>query len=127
MEEKEFDFINMIPFIDVMLVLLTIVLMTSTFVVGGIIPIELPRVVADHEKVMKAQVVEIDNGGAIYYQGKKTTLSDLKERVSTVPRDSSFLIRADKNIPLQIFVEVIDAIKTIGFKKISLQTEQIIK
>ncbi|MBP1746331.1 MAG: hypothetical protein H6Q54_946, partial [Deltaproteobacteria bacterium] len=32
MEEKEFDYINMIPFIDVMLVLLTIVLMTSTFV-----------------------------------------------------------------------------------------------
>lgn len=127
MEEKEFDFINMIPFIDVMLVLLTIVLMTSTFVVGGIIPIELPRVVADHEKVMKAQVVEIDNEGTIYYQGKKTTLSSLKELLSSVPRDASFLIRADKNIPLQSFVEVIDVIKTIGFKKISLQTEQVIK
>lgn len=127
MEEKEFDFINMIPFIDVMLVLLTIVLMTSTFVVGGIIPIELPRVVAAHEKTMKAQLVEIDNAGAIYYQGKKVTLPDLKEKVSSVPRDASFLIRADKNLPLQNFVEVIDAIKTIGFKKISLQTEQIIK
>jgi biopolymer transport protein ExbD len=34
MEEKEFDYINMIPLIDVMLVLLTIVLMTSTFVMG---------------------------------------------------------------------------------------------
>jgi len=127
MEEKEFDFINMIPFIDVMLVLLTIVLMTSTFVVGGIIPIELPRVVAAHEKVMKEQLVEIDNAGAIYYQGKKITLTDLKEKVSSVPRDASFLIRADKNIPLQNFVEVIDTIKTIGFKKIRLQTEQIIK
>lgn len=127
MEEKEFDFINMIPFIDVMLVLLTIVLMTSTFVVGGIIPIELPRVVSAHEKVMKEQLVEIDNAGAIYYQGKKITLTDLKEKVSSVPRDASFLIRADKNIPLQNFVEVIDTIKTIGFKKISLQTEQIIK
>lgn len=40
MEEKEFDYINMIPFIDVMLVLLTIVLMTSTFVAGGIIQAE---------------------------------------------------------------------------------------
>jgi biopolymer transport protein ExbD len=127
MEEKEFDFINMIPFIDVMLVLLTIVLMTSTFVVGGIIPIELPKVVAAHEKATKAQVVEIDNGGVIYYQGRKITLTDLKEKVSSVPRDASFLIRADRNIPLQNFVEVIDAIKTIGFKKISLQTEQIIK
>jgi biopolymer transport protein ExbD len=127
MEEKEFDYINMIPFIDVMLVLLTIVLMTSTFVAGGIIPIELPKVVAEHEKTMKSNIVEIDNTGVIYYQGKQVTLPDLRQKVVSVPRDASFLIRADKNIPLQNFVEVIDVIKTLGFKKISLQTEQIIK
>jgi biopolymer transport protein ExbD len=127
MEEKEFDYINMIPFIDVMLVLLTIVLMTSTFVASGIIPIELPRVVAEHEKAMKSNVVEIDNAGVIYYQGKQLTLPDLRQKVASVPRDASFLIRADKNIPLQKFVEVIEAMKTLGFKKISLQTEQIIK
>lgn len=127
MEEKGFDYINMIPFIDVMLVLLTIVLMTSTFVVGGIIPIELPRVVAEHEKAMKSHIVEIDNAGIIYYQGKKITLPVLRENVFSIPRDTSFLIRADKNIPLQNFVEVIVVIKTTGFKKISLQTEQIHK
>jgi biopolymer transport protein ExbD len=127
MEEKEFDYINMIPFIDVMLVLLTIVLMTSTFVAGGIIPIELPRVVSDHEKAMRSHIVEIDNTGLIYYQGKKMTLSDLRENVALVQRDTSFLIRADRNIPLQNFVEVMDVIKTLGFKKISLQTEQVIK
>jgi len=127
MEEKEFDYINMIPFIDVMLVLLTIVLMTSTFVAGGIIPVELPKVVAEHEKTMKSNIVEIDNAGVIYYQGKQVTLPDLRQKVVSVPRDASFLIRADKTIPLQNFVEVIDVIKTLGFKKISLQTEQIIK
>lgn len=127
MEEKEFDYINMIPFIDVMLVLLTIVLMTSTFVAGGIIPVELPKVVAEHEKTMKSNIVEIDNTGVIYYQGKQVTLPDLRQKVVSVPRDASFLIRADKSIPLQNFVEVIDVIKTLGFKKISLQTEQIIK
>jgi len=127
MEENEFDYINMIPFIDVMLVLLTIVLMTSTFVAGGIIPVELPKVVAEHEKAMKSNIVEIDNTGVIYYQGKQVTLPDLRQKVVSIPRDASFLIRADKNIPLQNFVEVIDVIKTLGFKKISLQTEQIIK
>jgi len=127
MEEKEFDYINMIPFIDVMLVLLTIILMTSTFVAGGIIPIELPRVVAEHEKAMKSHIVEIDNAGIIYFQGEKITLPALREKVLSIPRDTSFLIRADKNIPLQNFVDVIDVIKTIGFKKISLQTEQINK
>jgi biopolymer transport protein ExbD len=127
MEEKEFDYINMIPFIDVMLVLLTIVLMTSTFVAGGIIPLELPKVVAEHEKAMKSHIVEIGNTGAIYYQGKQITFTDLKQNIASIPRDTSFLIRADKKLPLQNFVEIIDMIKTHGFKKISLQTEQIAK
>jgi biopolymer transport protein ExbD len=127
MEEKEFDYINMIPFIDVMLVLLTIVLMTSTFVAGGIIPVELPKVLSEHEKAMKSHVVEIGNTGSIYYQGKLVTLNDLKQKVAEVSRDSSFLIRADRNLPLQNFVDIIDMIKTLGFKKISLQTEQIAK
>ncbi len=55
-----------------MLVLLTIVLMTSTFVVGGIIPIEAPFDDSDTKKLMKKKrLVEIDNAGAIYYQGKE--------------------------------------------------------
>ncbi len=43
MEEKEFDYINVIPLVDVMLVLLTIVLTTSSFIATGRIPVELPR------------------------------------------------------------------------------------
>lgn len=127
MEEKEFDYINMIPFIDVMLVLLTIVLMTSTFVAGGIIPVELPKVIAEHEKAMRSHVVEICNTGTIYYQGKQVSLNDLRQKIASVPRDAAFLIRADKNLPLQNFVEIIDVIKTLGFKKISLQTEKVVR
>jgi biopolymer transport protein ExbD len=43
MENKEFDYINVIPLVDVMLVLLTIVLTTSTFIAAGQIPISLPK------------------------------------------------------------------------------------
>ncbi|OPY80305.1 MAG: Biopolymer transport protein ExbD [Syntrophorhabdus sp. PtaU1.Bin058] len=125
MEEKEFDYINMIPFIDVMLVLLTIVLMTSTFVASGIIPVELPKVVGRHEKAMKTGVIEIDRAGAIYYQGESVDLASLKDRLSHVPTDTPFLIRADRNIPLQNFVEVLDMVKTMGFRRVSLQTEEV--
>ena len=124
MEEKEFDYINMIPFIDVMLVLLTIVLMTSTFVASGIIPVELPKVVGKHEKAMKTGMIEIDRKGDIYYQGKSVDLISLKSRLSDVPKDTPFLIRADRNIPLQNFVEVLDVVKTMGFRRVSLQTEE---
>ncbi len=41
MDEKEFDYLNVIPLVDVMLVLLTIVLTTATFVVTGRIPVDL--------------------------------------------------------------------------------------
>ena len=43
MDEKEFDYLNVIPLVDVMLVLLTIVLTTATFVVTGRIPVDLAQ------------------------------------------------------------------------------------
>lgn len=123
MDEKEFDYINMIPFIDVMLVLLTIVLMTSTFAVTGMIPVELPKVVGKHEAATSIQVVVIDKEGTVFYRGKATTLSLLRAQIVSMPRETSFLIKADKDIHLQGFVEVLDLIKTAGFRKVTLQTE----
>jgi len=125
MNEKEFDYINMIPFIDVMLVLLTIVLTTSTFAVTGIIPVELPKVAGKHEAATVTQVVVINKQGAILYKGKAVTLPDLKACIPAIPRQTPFVIRADKDIPLRGFVEILDLLKTAGFRKVSLQTEWI--
>lgn len=127
MDEKEINYINMVPFIDVMLVLLTIVLMTSTFVVSGIIPVELPRVIGKYEKTMKTCLVEIDGKGILYYQGKSTDMKSLREAIKSVPKETPFLIRADRSISLDTFVEVLDSIKTMGFKKVSLQTEEAVR
>jgi biopolymer transport protein ExbD len=123
MNEKEFDYINMIPFIDVMLVLLAIVLTTGTFAATGIIPVELPRAAGKHEGVTVTQLVTIDKDGGIFYQGNVISLPVFKTCIADIPKDSSFLIRADKDIPLQSFVAIFDLIKTTGFKRVSLQTE----
>ena len=124
MEEKEFSYINMVPFIDVMLVLLTIVLMTSTFVASGIIPVELPKVVGKYENAMRTRIIEIDKAGTIYYQGMHVNLSGLKGELGGMQKDTPFLIRADQGLPLQNFVEVLDLVKTMGFQRVSLQTEE---
>ncbi len=123
MDEKEFDYINMIPFIDVMLVLLTIVLTTSTFAVTGIIPVELPKVTGRHETATVAQVVSIDREGALYYQGRPVNFRELKASIAYVPKQTPILIKADKDIHLQGFVEVLDLVKAGGFKRVSVQTE----
>jgi len=124
MEEKEFDYINMIPLIDVMLVLLTIVLMTSTFIMGGMIRVELPRVSGEQEAVARTRSVEMDRAGRLYYDGLAVSLEQFKGRLSNVSRDVPFLIRADKRVPLQYFVEVLGTVKGMGFKRVSVQTEK---
>lgn len=123
MEEKEFNYINMVPFIDVMLVLLVIVLMTGTFVVTGIIPLELPKTSLKTDQAAITAIIEIDRGGWIYYRSRRVDIDALKASLSLISRDTPCLIRADRSIHLQQFVDVLAMIRSMGFKKVSLQTE----
>ncbi|MFA4919084.1 MAG: biopolymer transporter ExbD [Thermodesulfovibrionales bacterium] len=124
MDEKEFDYINVIPLVDVMLVLLTIVLTTSTFIATGIIPIELPRASKTQKEVLKTQTIEIDHAGNLYLNSIPVSLDGLRASLAPIDRITSVLIRADRDIGLQVFVDVLDLVKSIGFQKVSLQTEE---
>jgi biopolymer transport protein ExbD len=124
MDEKEFDYINVIPFVDIMLVLLTIVLTTSTFIASGVIPVELPRATKSRAEALKMQSIEIDAQGDIYLNERPATLDSLRESLQTTPKETPLLIRADRSIRLQAFVDVLDVVKTLEFKRISLQTEE---
>jgi biopolymer transport protein ExbD len=123
MDEKEFDYINVIPFIDIMLVLLVIVLTTSTFIAQGTIPISLPQATEKEQDALKKLVIEIDKNGAIYLNSLPTSLEGLQGSAGDFPRETPVLIRADRTLVLQVFVEVMSRIKTLGFAKVSLQTE----
>jgi len=124
MDEKEFDTINVIPFIDIMLVLLTIVLTTSTFIAQGAIPVELPRVTSNGQaNALKSITVEIDRSGRLYLNSFCVSLSELERGVRSFSPLTPVVIRADREIALQMFVDVMDVIKNAGFKKLSLQTE----
>ena len=78
MEEKEFDYINVIPLVDVMLVLLTIVLTTSSFIATGMIPIDLPKVVKSQGEMLRTQTIEIDRQGTVFLNTKAVSLDGLK-------------------------------------------------
>lgn len=123
MEEKEFDYINIVPLVDVMLVLLTIVLMTSTFIAMGGIPLDLPRASKAYRETSKIQSIEIDKNGGIYWNAKPLLLNELRAALDSADRQVPVLIRADRNIPLQTFVNVLEIVKGLNFSKVSLQTE----
>jgi biopolymer transport protein ExbD len=123
MDEKEFDYMNVIPLVDVMLVLLTIVLTTSTFIATGVIPVELPRAAKANEISTRTQTIEIDRIGAVFFNAKPISIEDLRKNICTLDRAVPVLIRADRETGLQSFVDVLDVVKNLGFQKVSLQTE----
>lgn len=124
MDEKEFDYINVIPLVDVMLVLLTIVLTTSSFIASGMIPMALPKAHSCAGETLKTQTIEIDRAGEIYLNSQSVSLEGLKTDLGRLNRNIPVLIRADRSISLQNFVSVLDIIKTLEFTRISLQTEE---
>ena len=124
MEENGFDSINVIPLVDVMLVLLTIVLTTSTFIAVGAIPVELPKAENSSPETLRITTIEINSLGELYVNAElSSSLDNMKNRLQQIQRSQPILIRADKSIDLQIFVDVMDIVKGLGFRKVSLQTE----
>ncbi|HUI91159.1 MAG TPA: biopolymer transporter ExbD [Chitinivibrionales bacterium] len=123
MDEREFDHINVIPLVDIMLVLLTIVLTTCTLVATGAIPIQLPRASAHKEDLLKMQTIEIDKSGTVYLNSVALDLPALFSRLGSIDVKTPILIRADKALALQTFVNVLDVVKNRGFVRVGLQTE----
>ncbi len=123
MDDEEFKSINIIPFVDIMLVLLTIVLTTSTFVKAGLLPVELPGSSEKQSESIESLIIEIDIEGRIYLHSKPVNLNDLKGSIKSFDKTTPVSIRADKNIVLQVFVDVLNIVKQTGFEKVTLQTE----
>jgi biopolymer transport protein ExbD len=125
MDEKEFDSLNIIPLVDVMLVLLTIVLTTSTFIATGGIKVELPKAkTAAALTDSRPRTISIGPDGRIWLDGGETSLEALPGLLAPLSRETAILVRADRQLPLHGFVDVFSLIKQLGFSHLSLQTEQ---
>jgi len=125
MDEKEFDYLNVIPLVDVMLVLLTIVLTTSTFIATGSIQVELPKAQSAEQMTnLHPRTVTIDKEGRIWLESDEIALASLGVALEQLDRETPILVRADKALALQSFVDVFAVIKAVGFVHLSLQTEQ---
>lgn len=123
MDEKPFETLNVVPFVDIMLVLLTMVLTTANFIATGRIPVALPHASHAHVEKQKDRTVELTADGGIYFDGKPVTKDELESRLGGLPPDTSFLIRADRAIVFQTFIDVADVLKKLNFTKVAVQTK----
>jgi biopolymer transport protein ExbD len=119
--DHELNQINVIPLVDVMLVLLVIVLTTATFISTGQIPVELSKAseAGDHKDV--PLVITLTADGHLYLNDSPVPANGLKVVLDTHPRESLVVVRADKVTILERFVQVIDEVRGLGFGQVSLE------
>jgi biopolymer transport protein ExbD len=123
---RSFDSINVIPFIDIMLVLLAIVLMTATFVVQGEIEVELPRAentsVPDDER--DPLRLAIDEGEGIHWDGESVGLGGLEERLEGLSDEPPVVLTVDEGVSFGRFVAVVDRVKGRGLDRLSIRARE---
>jgi biopolymer transport protein TolR len=116
--------INMVPFIDVVLVLLIIFMITATILQSGI-EVDVPKTTTVKEINEQRLVITIDKNQLIYIGDSPINIHQLGTKVKAQlkkPQDSVFL-RADETIPFGTFAKVIDALRVSGVSNISIVTE----
>ncbi len=123
---KRFDQINVIPFIDIMLVLLAIVLTTATFISQGRLDINLPKASSKQSLSERQQTVRlaIDEEMTIFYQETPVTLEMLDESVSRLDKNTRIILSVDQSVPFQQFVHVIDLLKQQQIEQLSIITQK---
>lgn len=118
---KRFDQISVIPFIDIMLVLLAIVLTTATFIVNRELDIELPEArTASTASSQPALTLSINREGIVYREDSAVELVALERQLSTLSKEARIVLRVDTEAAFGRFVTVIDMLKANGLGNLSI-------
>ena len=118
--------INVTPFVDVMLVLLIIFMVTAPMMIEGL-NVDLPEATAkplDSEK--EHLVITVDKNHLVYINDFKVSVDSLGDKLSKTLQgrsDREVYLKADKNIPYGIVVQVMAEIKKAGVEDLGMITE----
>lgn len=127
MKMKRMDTINVIPFIDIMLVLLVMVLTTATFIRTGLIPVDLPDAkgtAAEHKPSELKLTIQKDGTLMLGEEKIPITLADFEQRVVSGGKEMTVVLYSDKDAEFQNFVGVMDVLKRLGHEQLYIVTDK---
>ncbi len=123
---KRGDGLNVVPFIDIMLVLLAIVLSISTFIAQGKIKVSLPNA-KNAEKTQsndqKVVVISVDEHDNIFVDDKPTTLEALSAVVKQTDPKTLIDLKSDKSSRFETFISIMDILKEHNHENFSISTQ----
>ncbi|MBW1800030.1 MAG: protein TolR [Deltaproteobacteria bacterium] len=118
--------INVTPFVDVMLVLLIIFMVTAPMMMQGV-DVNLPQTTTKNIKTREDPLIlTVNRQREILLENHKVTLEDLETKVKAIfryRREKEVLLRADRDVPYGYVIKVIAGIKRAGIDKLGMVTE----
>jgi biopolymer transport protein ExbD len=124
MRRERFDKMNVVPFIDIVLVLLVIVLATASFVNNKTVKIDLPSASSKQQEDKKNLIIAIDKDGKYFFNQEELPIESIKDKLSELdPKKDTVSLHTDKKTDFHFFVDVIDFMKEKGFENISIVTK----
>lgn len=117
--------INVTPFVDVLLVLLVIFMLTAPILQSGI-EMDVPKTRTVREVSQERLVVSIDRGQRLYFGNDPVNihqLGPLLREKGALGRQNSVFLRADQNVPFGTVALVVDELRQAGIEQISMVTE----
>lgn len=120
--------INVTPFVDVMLVLLIIFMVTAPMMVQGV-DVSLPEAASGDLSTEKEHlIVTVDRENRIHINEFAVTLDTLREKMEKIRlgrSDQDVFLRADKAVPYGMVVQVMAEVKAAGVEKLGMVTEPV--
>ncbi len=119
--------INVTPFVDVVLVLLVIFMVTAPIIAKDILNLHLPKAASSDSKSMSHLAIAINKNGQIILNGVVSSEENLKLVVGDTMRsqpETQAIISADTNTEYGNVVRAIDIIKSAGLSKFAIQIEK---
>ena len=121
--------INLVPLIDVILVLIIFFVITTTFDARSVLKLELPQAAGQPNEAQSDALSVLVNAEGRYFvddrEALRTDLASLKRTIAEVAGDDrtrTVLLRADARTPHQAVVTALDALGQLGFQRISIAT-----
>ncbi len=124
--KKMMSDINVTPFVDVMLVLLIIFMVTAPMMMQGV-EVNLPQTTAKRIKSQEDPLIlTITKKKQIFIETHRIKLKDLEKKTLKIfenRREKEILLKADKDVPYGFVIKVVSRIKKAGIEKLGMVTE----